>query len=151
MPWPPSPPFPLLSILSPDTFRVPFFFYEFVVLANLWSIDDVDKEFIVSMDIIKDIYMGKINKWNDSRLTTVNPGKVVTSEWMNTHIAAAFLTSCWVYCRCCRYLLAFWSGPQTYKQPMLLFMCSRCVGWKIIRWCWGEYWVSIFAVSRYQV
>lgn len=59
---------------------MPFFFYEFVVLANLWSIDDVDKEFIVSMDIIKDIYMGKINKWNDSRLTTVNPGKVVTSE-----------------------------------------------------------------------
>lgn len=32
------------------------------------------------MDIIKDIYTGKITKWNDNRLIAINPGKVMKSE-----------------------------------------------------------------------
>lgn len=65
---------------SSDVSRFPFCFYEYTIMANLWSIKDINKEFIVTMDIIKDIYMGKITKWNDSRLTAINPGKAVKSE-----------------------------------------------------------------------
>ena len=66
---------PLLLSSSPGSTRLPYFFYDFNVMANLWSIGGIRKEFIVSMDIVKDIYMGKITKWNDIRLAAMNQGK----------------------------------------------------------------------------
>ena len=70
----------VLAYFLPGSVRAPFFFYEYVIAANLWSISDIDKEFIVTMDIVKDIYMGKITKWNDSRLTAMNPGKLAMNS-----------------------------------------------------------------------
>ena len=55
-----------------------------MTLANLWSISGIGIEFIVTIDIIRDIYMGKITKWNDSRLTGMNPGKVIKNERIST-------------------------------------------------------------------
>ena len=62
----------------------------------MWSIDGIGREFIVSMDIIKDIYMGKITKWNDSRLTAVNPGRVMKKERMGTVDSHMSYSAC--YC-----------------------------------------------------
>lgn len=71
---------PAFLASSPGSVRAPFFFYEYVVLANLWSIGGIDKEFTVTLDIVKDIYMGNITMWNDSRLAALNPGKAMKSE-----------------------------------------------------------------------
>ena len=60
----------------PGSARIPGFFYDYVILANLWSISGIGKEFMVTVDIVKDIYMGKITMWNDSRLTAINQGRV---------------------------------------------------------------------------
>lgn len=71
---------PILFVSFPGSSQVPFFFYEYAVMANLWSIGDIDKEFIITVNIIRDIYRGKITKWNDSRLTALNQGMVMSNR-----------------------------------------------------------------------
>jgi len=43
-------------------------------VVPVYNIPGASKELNFSSDVIADIYLGKINKWNDSRITKDNPG-----------------------------------------------------------------------------
>jgi phosphate transport system substrate-binding protein len=43
-------------------------------VVPVYNIPGVNKDLNFSSDVIADIYLGKINKWNDSRITKDNPG-----------------------------------------------------------------------------
>ncbi len=48
-------------------------------VVTTYNIPGFDKGLVFSSDVLVDIYMGNITRWNDSRITELNPGKDLPS------------------------------------------------------------------------
>lgn len=46
-----------------------------VIIANLNSVAGISKEFVLTKQILIDIFQGNLTQWNDTRLTDLNPGR----------------------------------------------------------------------------